>query len=67
MSVDSKKIKTYKVVHKSGYSCEIDGLTKQDVIKKLKTGHYGVLPLRGSEGIVLTPDNVISIQEKGSG
>jgi phage antirepressor YoqD-like protein len=67
--IDFLSNKTYMIVTKQGVNGTVEAKDKDELFKKLSTGHYGVLPIRGNM-IPFTPENIKEIieiaQEQGN-
>jgi hypothetical protein len=57
-----KIVKKYIITHKSGSYCELEAKGARELRKKLSTGHYGIMPIRGNR-ITLVPGNISKIEE----
>ena len=57
------KTKKFKVTTHDGDSIEIEGYNEIQIKGKIKTNHYGVLPLRGKEQIKITCEMIKEIVE----
>ena len=55
-------MKNYKITHESGLTCELKAKDEVELKRKLSSGFYGVLPIRGNF-IRLTPENIAHVQE----
>lgn len=51
----------YKILVKQGFYGFIEADDEEQLKKKLATGAYGVLPTRGKNMIMYTPDNISEI------
>ena len=56
-------MKTYQITVIQGFSGTVKAENEEVLMKKLSTGHYGVLPPRGMRTIPFTPENVKEIVE----
>lgn len=56
-------MKTYRISVNTGDYTTLEAEDKEDLMRKLSTGAYGVLPVRGRNMIHFTPETVSEIVE----
>ena len=57
-------MKTYKVVVNTGDYGKVEAENEEELLKKLSTGSYGVLPIRSRTMIRFIPENIKEIIEE---
>lgn len=53
----------FKVSISTGLSGEFEAENKEELLKKLSTGHYSLMGVHEMNSTVITPENIASIEE----
>ncbi len=56
-------MKQFKITLKSGDWTYWKAENKEDVLMKIKTGHYGILPVRGNDRLIISEDSLDRVEE----
>jgi hypothetical protein len=56
-------MKNYKVTITDGLNTIMDAEDKEELLKKISTGSYGIMPIRGKVQVKIIPENILKIEE----
>ena len=56
-------MKKFRVILKSGLYTDWEAENKEEILSKIKTGRYGILPVGGKTQIIISEENFDEIKE----
>lgn len=56
-------MKKFRIILKSGDYTEWNAENEEEVLKKISTGHYGILPVRARHMLYINPNTLDKVEE----
>jgi len=56
-------MKNYKIILKDGSNTKMEAENEDELFQKIDSGHFGILPIRGTSRKLITRNNIDSVEE----